>query len=517
MGNLIPAPSNAVPENTVTESSDHAQIIACRGDGMVLKFSLSEELSFGMEGSSTTLLPSLENIQCQFLKTPEGFIFHLISGQFETYFNDTAVSNLIPDPDLGEGVHRLHEGDVIRFIIREINAEETVILIFHEREESHIDWQKLELKKGDDLLYISRHEEDISDGEIQTPDDSLPIHYALLKREDNGWIVEDHSTLFGVFVNNLPIKEGRVLNFLDVIRIGHTMFIYHGDTLIYNHKSYLQNELKIDIRERSVRNFFKKKSLLENIRLNIEPGEMVLVLGGSGAGKTTFINAVMGYEKADGTVLEGNFDIYHEYNKMKYDIGFVPQQDLLRLEDTVYDTLDNAAQMRMPADTAKEEREARIEEILEMFGLEREKKSLVEKLSGGQRKRLSIAVEFVAKPSLFFLDEPDSGLDGVMARYLMENLRRIADQDKIVVIITHSPDRAVDLFDKVIVLAKSQKDNVGRLAFFGTIDEAKAFFVTETLEEIVKRINRNDEGGEGRADEFIERYAELQDKGECNG
>lgn len=143
----------------------------------------------------------------------------------------------------------------------------------------------------------------------------------------------------------------------------------------------------------------------------------------------------------------------------------------------------------------------------------REKKTLVEKLSGGQRKRLSIAVEFVAKPELFFLDEPDSGLDGVMARYLMENLRRIADQEKIVVVITHTPDRAVDLFDKVVVLAKSQEDNVGRLAFFGNIDEAKQFFDVDTMEQIIKRINRPDEGGEGRADEFIEKFEELRKKG----
>lgn len=189
-------------------------------------------------------------------------------------------------------------------------------------------------------------------------------------REDDTWYAQDHSTVFGVFVNNQPVDGKQPLRYLDVLRIGHTLFVYREDALLYNHKVYDRNELKIDIRERSVREFFKKKVLLEDIRLNIRPGEMVLILGGSGAGKTTFINAVMGYEKADGTILEGDYDIYRHYNKMKYDIGFVPQQDLLRLEDSVYETLDNAAQMKMPADTPKEERQARISEILEMFGLE---------------------------------------------------------------------------------------------------------------------------------------------------
>ena len=165
---------------------------------------------------------------------------------------------------------------------------------------------------------------------------------------------------------------------------------------------------------------------------------MVLILGGSGAGKTTFINAVMGYEKAKGTIKEGDRDIYRNYNQMKYEIGFVPQQDLLREDDTVYDTLDNAAEMKLPVSLDKDSRKARIEQVLELMGLEREKDSLVEKLSGGQRRRLSIAVEFIADPSLFFLDEPDSGLDGIMARTLMENLRRIADENKIVIVITHT-------------------------------------------------------------------------------
>ena len=191
---------------------------------------------------------------------------------------------------------------------------------------------------------------------------------------------------------------------------------------------------------------------------------------------------------------------------MKYEIGFVPQQDLLRDADTVYHTLDNAAQMKMPADTANDARQARIDQVLEMLGLQRERDSLVKKLSGGQKKRLNIAVEFIADPSLFFLDEPDSGLDGIMAAGLMQNLRVIADEGKIVMVITHAPDRVAHLFDKVIVLAKSAKTNSGHLAFYGSIDAAKEFFDADSLEGIVKRINRPDENGDGLSDFYIEKY-----------
>ena len=107
------------------------------------------------------------------------------------------------------------------------------------------------------------------------------------------------------------------------------------------------------------------------------------------------------------------------------------------------------------------------------------------------------------------LDEPDSGLDGVMARELFLQLRQIADQGKIIIVITHTPDRVIDLFDDVIVLAKDA-NRTGRLAWFGPIEEARTFFGKEKMEEIVKSVNREEEGGEGRADEFIMKYAEVQ-------
>jgi ABC-type multidrug transport system ATPase subunit/pSer/pThr/pTyr-binding forkhead associated (FHA) protein len=264
--------------------------------------------------------------------------------------------------------------------------------------------------------------------------------------------------------------------------------------------------LSIHIEERNAWNRLRKKTLLRDINLQISSGSLVLILGGSGAGKTTFMNAVMGYEPAKGSIAYGSSDIYREYEKMKYEIGYVPQQDLLRMEDVVYDTLDNAAHMRLPDSVSAAEREKAVEHALNMFGLSREKNSLVGKLSGGQRKRLSIAVEYIGNPSLFFLDEPDSGLDGIMAKELMNNLRQIADQGKIVMVISHAPDRAFDLFDKIIVLAKSSRDDSGHLVYYGSPSEACRFFGTETLEGIVGRINRKDEGGEGLADEYIRKY-----------
>ena len=181
----------------------------------------------------------------------------------------------------------------------------------------------------------------------------------------------------------------------------------------------------------------------------------------------------------------------------------------MRDNDTVLRTLSDSAALRMPLAADAQARKKQVDEVLGIFGLEPVKNSLVEKLSGGQRKRLSIAMEFVANPSLFILDEPDSGLDGVMARSLMTRLRKIADSGKIVIVITHTPDRVIDLFDHVIFLAQDSH-LTGRLAYYGSVEDARVFFGKEKMEQIVMSINRMEEGGEGRADEFVEKYLEVQ-------
>ena len=271
----------------------------------------------------------------------------------------------------------------------------------------------------------------------------------------------------------------------------------------------LEEGLTVNLEERTAREFFRKKTLLRDIHMAIQPGHMVLLLGGSGAGKTTFLNAVNGYEPAKAEVTLNGRNMYKNYKEMQYDIGFVPQADLIRGSDTVYRTLMDTAMLRLPNSFSRPERKDRVEEVMEMFGLTPVQHNLVSKLSGGQRKRLSIAMEFIPNPTLFILDEPDSGLDGVMARELFQQLRKIADQGKIIIVITHTPDRVADLFDDVIVLAKDAK-RTGRLAWFGPVADARTFFGKNTMEDIVRSVNREEEGGDGLADEYIIKYAEVQ-------
>lgn len=180
----------------------------------------------------------------------------------------------------------------------------------------------------------------------------------------------------------------------------------------------------------------------------------------------------------------------------------------MRGNDTVLKTLTDAANIRLPASMTRKEKEQRVQDVLESFGLSMLQNTMVEKLSGGQKKRLSISIEFISDPSLFILDEPDSGLDGVVARSLFEKLRQIADEGKIVIVITHTPDRVIDLFDDVIVLAKDSS-RTGRLAFYGPVDTARKFFARGNMEAILRTINQKEEGGEGRADEYIAAYSKM--------
>jgi ABC-type multidrug transport system ATPase subunit len=165
-----------------------------------------------------------------------------------------------------------------------------------------------------------------------------------------------------------------------------------------------------------------------------------------------------------------DIDVYRNFDAIRNDIGFVPQKDIIHMELTTFQALDYAAQLRMPPDTTKAERHQRVMEVLEDLDLAHRKDVQISGLSGGQQKRVSIGVELLTKPSLFFLDEPTSGLDPGTETSLMHLMRRLADQGRTIVLITHAT-KNVMLADKVIFLARG-----GYVAWFGPPDEALKYF-----------------------------------------
>jgi ABC-type multidrug transport system ATPase subunit/ABC-type multidrug transport system permease subunit len=211
--------------------------------------------------------------------------------------------------------------------------------------------------------------------------------------------------------------------------------------------------------------------LLRDVSLTISPGELVAIIGGSGAGKTTLLDTMCGLRPpATGTVrlIPGN-------------VGYVPQDDIIHLALPLARTLRYAAALRgMPA-TA-------VEGVLRTLELAGRSAIPVGELSGGERKRASIASELLAEPALFFLDEPTSGLDPARGAELMRTLRRLADTGTTVVLTTHNPADA-GRCDKVAVLAPG-----GRLAFFGTPEAACRHFGAAGLDEIYELIEDAPEG-----------------------
>jgi len=215
----------------------------------------------------------------------------------------------------------------------------------------------------------------------------------------------------------------------------------------------------------------RKTNILHDISLIVKPNEFVVIVGQSGGGKTTLVDAIAGFRPAtNGSVLVDDIDVYRNVNSMRDKIGYVPQRDIIHMELTVYQALDFSARLRLPRGTSKLERKTRINEVLDELGLDNQRNMRISELSGGQQKRVSIGVELLTRPRLFFMDEPTSGLDPGNETAFMHLMRRLADQGRTIIMVTHTT-KNVMLADKVVFM-----DTGGYLAWFGPPTEALAYF-----------------------------------------
>ncbi|WGV29055.1 ATP-binding cassette domain-containing protein [Halotia branconii] len=224
-------------------------------------------------------------------------------------------------------------------------------------------------------------------------------------------------------------------------------------------------------------------TLLNDISLSFLPKEFVVIAGVSGGGKSTLMDALNGQRRAKGKVLVDGCDLYKNFNAFKNKIGYVPQDDIVHLELTVGEALNYAAHLRLPS-VSSSYRQQRITEVLEQLQLTGRKNVSIERLSGGQRKRLSIAVELISNPSLFFLDEATSGLDPGTELQIMHLLRSLANAGSTVILITHAT-KNVAIADMVVFLAKG-----GRLAYVGPPKLAFNYFKVQDFDSIYARVER---------------------------
>jgi ABC-type multidrug transport system ATPase subunit len=315
----------------------------------------------------------------------------------------------------------------------------------------------------------------------RTPDNLVVLnhpqvsaHHALLTKVDGGYRVIDNNSMNHVYVNGEQVTD-QLLRTGDEIRIGPYRLTYNGTELVQYDES---NHIRIDalhLKKTGNNNVI----LLNNISLVIPPRSFVALVGGSGAGKSTLMDALNGLRPAHaGTVLYNGEDYYHNLVAFKTQLGYVPQDDIVHRELTVERALYYAARLRLPGDFTSEQIAWRIDEVLEDVEMSERRHLLVNKLSGGQRKRVSIALELLANPSVFFLDEPTSGLDPGLDRKMMALLRRLADRGRTIILVTHATNN-INACDYVCFLSQG-----GHLAYFGPPNAAKAYFEKTDFAEI---------------------------------
>ncbi|MDX1416042.1 MAG: FHA domain-containing protein [Candidatus Promineifilaceae bacterium] len=379
---------------------------------------------------------------------------------------------IVPYPEAGNpvlyegrplsGAHRLGHNDLLR--IGGLDPGSMVTMTYLSPRESVDTTEAATIHFGDKTqLTIGR--DPSNDVVLDTP--AVSRYHAQIERVGQRYRVRDLRSSNGTFVNGVPIEGDHWLQPDDAVRIGPHRFVMGEDRL--NQYDESQN-LKVEAinLNKWVR---KDLNILKNISLVFQPKEFVVVVGQSGGGKSTLVDAIAGYRPAtDGDVFVNELNVYDNFDAIRNDIGFVPQRDIIHMELTVHQALNYAAQLRMPPDTTKEERNARIDEVLDDLDLAHRRDVQISGLSGGQQKRVSIGVELLTKPGLFYLDEPTSGLDPGTETSLMQLMRRLADQGRTITLITHAT-KNVMLADKVVFLARG-----GFLTWFGPPDEALAYF-----------------------------------------
>lgn len=401
-----------------------------------------------------------------------------------TYYNGRKIPR--PAPGSRSRV-KLRNGDVLRIDNEDLsNPDSRGVWMLFTTDVIGGQWQFYSLE-GKREVRIGRD----SQCELCQPVNYLSRIHARILPHNGQYYVQDCNSTAGTWVNNRRVEGTQLLREKDTIALCDCRFVFTSRGLVYIQRGTGSTRLsdpaakpvllKADIQTRKVPNNsgHGMKELIRDVKLEVRQGTLVALLGPSGAGKSTVMNCLNGMETQgmEGTVLFNGEDLVKNFDRLKYLIGSVPQSSVFHKVLTPEAELRDAAVLRLPGDTSRQDIENRVNEVLKKLKLEAVRKTQIAKLSGGEQRRMNIAIELVADRALWCLDEPDAGLDPQTKRELFSMLRDLAHNDnKSILTIIHDVSE-IDMFDQVIMLAK--KDNVGRLAFSGSPAEGKAYFGTE--------------------------------------
>lgn len=314
---------------------------------------------------------------------------------------------------------------------------------------------------------------------------SVSRWHCIITGVNGVYYIDDNNSTNGIILNGFQLMGRVQLNQMDKITIADTTLIF-TDGMLYTQK--LRGGVSV-----SVRNVYKKvktkkgeKFITNGVNLNIEPGEFVAIVGGSGAGKTTLLNCISGMAGfTAGNIFINGESIRTNERSLRSLMGYVPQNDIVYDNLTLERMLMYSAKLRMPVDTTPAEIQAKIDETLDLVELTAHRTTMISRLSGGQKKRASIAVELLASPKLFFLDEPSSGLDPGTEKHLMHMLKKLSETGKTVIMVTHTVQN-INVCDRLVCMG-----NGGLLCYSGKPSKALEFFGKEDMIDIYDDLNEN--------------------------
>jgi ABC transport system ATP-binding/permease protein len=311
-------------------------------------------------------------------------------------------------------------------------------------------------------------------------------HVTIESQGSGRYLLRDHSTN-GVFANGRRVNGTVLLSDCMTLNIGPFVLIFQGHNLsLVDSGTQIRldaTQLVWEVKDQKG----KRNRILDNLTLAIEPGQFVALVGGSGAGKSTLMRTLLGTNPiTSGQVFINGTDIKTNFNIYRTQIGYVPQDDIIHGELTVEEVLTYAAKLRLPADA---DLRLVIAETIEQIEMTKYRNILVKKLSGGQRKRVSIGVELLADPKLFFLDEPTSGLDPGLDKKMMLLLQKLASQGRTIILVTHATAN-INMCDRIVFLGRG-----GKLCYFGPPQQAGDFFNINTgdFADIYNELERGEE------------------------
>ena len=305
-----------------------------------------------------------------------------------------------------------------------------------------------------------------ADNDVVVSDLSVSRYHAQLRRTGRGYEVVDLESHNGTFLNGQRISAAPVTED-DLIGVGPATFRLVGEEL----QEFIDaGDISFQARDLTV-TLPGGRVLLDHVSFPLGERCLLGVIGPSGAGKSTLLGALTGMAPANGGgVLYDNRDLYTHYAELRHRIGLVPQDNILHTQLNAERALGYAAELRFPRDVSKAERRRRISEVLGELALSRHAKTRISAMSGGQQKRVNVALELLTKPSLLFLDEPTSGLDPGLDKSVMEQMAELAHDGRTIIVVTHSVAN-LNLCDRLLVLVPG-----GKIAYFGPPEEGLRHF-----------------------------------------